>query len=117
LIFVAVLGDMKMTDNNSSTKDFWKKIIYQRGILNESAMFDELHDYGYLLDQVPKVYDTISNGLLSKPNYPAEVIIEQLNHNYYSKATINDDITEMLADISDFDELKQQLREYFEINK
>lgn len=43
--------------------------------MTEQDVKNELHDYQQVLEQVPKVYDHVTGGLLSKPNYLASVVI------------------------------------------
>lgn len=57
-------------------EEFWKGIVYdEQGNLNLDQIKKELHDYHYMLEQVPKVYCAITNSTLSYPNYPAETVI------------------------------------------
>lgn len=56
----------------------WMKDI---GVIREDGTFDEaqarkeLHDYSFLLSQVPAVYEHVTGGLLSKPNYFSAAVI------------------------------------------
>lgn len=58
-----------------ATDDFWRPLIHTDGALDETKILNELADYKFLLDNVPQVYMAISNGKLSKPNYPASVMV------------------------------------------
>lgn len=49
--------------------------------MTEQDVKNELHDYRHMLNEVPKVYDHVTGGLLTKPNYFASVVIgEADNH-------------------------------------
>jgi hypothetical protein len=54
---------------------FWKKLVETDGQLDLQKVANELADYKFLLDQVPKVYMHVTGGKLSKPNYPAAAVI------------------------------------------
>ncbi|MFG1857558.1 hypothetical protein ACGFJT_37390 [Actinomadura geliboluensis] len=49
--------------------DFWKQIVERPdGTLDLDQVKRELHDYHQLLQKIPKVYDEITGGRISKPN-------------------------------------------------
>ncbi|MFA5048948.1 MAG: hypothetical protein WC516_08045 [Patescibacteria group bacterium] len=62
-------------DDTKDSDEFWEPIIYKDGKIDEEQVLKELADFYFMMEQVPKVYDTITNGLLSKPLYKAEVVI------------------------------------------
>jgi hypothetical protein len=53
---------------------WWGKVCYPDGMTAEQVQ-NELADFHFMLEQVPKVYMHITGGLLSKPNYFADVVI------------------------------------------
>lgn len=53
--------------------DFWRS-AFPDGMTAEQVCA-ELADYHFLLEQVPKVYDAVTGGLLTKTNYEASTII------------------------------------------
>lgn len=54
----------------------WKSICTNPdGSLNLDQIMRELHDYYFMLEEVPKVYCEVTGGLLSKPNYYADSVI------------------------------------------
>lgn len=58
-------------------EEFWKEIVENPdGTLNLDAIKAELHDYWFLLEQVPQVYMHITGDMLSKPNYYASAVIQ-----------------------------------------
>lgn len=69
-----------MVDVDNNWRDvydtFWKNVVETDGQLDIEKVARELHDYKMLLDQVPLVYKHITGGLLSKPHYRADAVIE-----------------------------------------
>lgn len=54
---------------------FWRDIVMPDGKLDFDQIRRELHDYHDLLVEVPKVYDHITGGRISKPNTLASSVI------------------------------------------
>jgi hypothetical protein len=64
------------TDDYKETyRKFWKALVETDGKLDLDKVMRELHDYSFLLDQVPKVYDHVSG--ISKPNTHAFEVINR----------------------------------------
>ncbi len=58
--------------------EFWKPLVCNDdGSIHQDKLNAELWDCCQVMMEVPKVYDHITNGLLSKPNYPAAVVIAE----------------------------------------
>ena len=119
-LLVMPLPKLKRTNErnemNIESYKFWKEIIYKDGKLDIKQILKELDDYFFILEEVPKVYLTVTNGILSKPNYYASTIISFLEDNYYDKSTTREDVKEMIRDSSNMDEIIVSLIEYFEID-
>lgn len=66
-----------MTNDYEKTwQEFWKPLVCDdNGYPDLEQIKKELADYKFLLDNVPKVYDYVTDGKLTKPNYPSEVVI------------------------------------------
>lgn len=94
-------------------KKDWKEIVYKNGKLDEKQVFKELHDFGIMLEEVPKVYCEITGGLLSKPLYNAETVIAEFNEKNYDKKITQDDVKDMLDNCRTLEELQTELRDYF----
>ncbi len=107
----------EIQDYEKTYNDFWKGIVEKDGIIDMERVKRELHDYRFILGEVPKVYCAITGNQLSKPNYPAEVVIAQFEDKNWDKEIIREDIGKSLKDYSDIDELKDYLRQYFELEK
>lgn len=88
-----------MTDYQKIFKDFWKELVCnQDGTLNMDAVQRELADYYFMPQEVPKVYDHVTGGVVSKPNtYAFEVNLVADEHYQKSiEGTIRDDLTDAL---------------------
>jgi hypothetical protein len=94
--------------------DFWKNIIYKNGKLDEAQVLKELSDFYYIMQQVPKVYEAVTNGRLSKLMYSADTVISQFEECTYSKSITQADIKDMLKSHT-MEELKERLIDYFEL--
>jgi hypothetical protein len=62
-------------DSNEAAK-FWSGVYAPDGMKAEQVKA-ELSDYRFMLEQVPKVYEHVTGGKLSKPNYFASVVIAE----------------------------------------
>ena len=55
---------------------FWKPLcVKPDGTLNLDQIQRELHDFHCVMGNVSKVYDHITGGKMSKPNYDADTVI------------------------------------------
>lgn len=97
-------------------EEFWKDIVCNKdGSINVEQVKKELCDYNFMLEQVPKVYSHITNGLLGKPNYKAETVInefESCQNVLIDKEMAKDDLLQML-DGEITEESKKEIEEYF----
>lgn len=58
-----------MSDDYMKTyRDFWADLVETDGKLDLDKVARELSDYSFLMHEVPKVYDHVSGGMISKPN-------------------------------------------------
>ena len=72
-------------------QDFWKEIICDKdGNIDIEKVKNELCDYYIMLQEVPKVYIEITDGLLSKPLYDAEIVLGVFRDRYANKAGVVD---------------------------
>ena len=63
--------------------EFWKDIVCNDdGSINIEQLKQELADFHYIMEQVPKVYCHITGNLLSYVNYPAETVIRYADEYY-----------------------------------
>lgn len=98
---------------DKKVKDFWKDLIYTKGKLDEKKVMNELSDFYYIMEQVPKVYCAVTGGRLSKLMYPADTVIGIFEDLYYDKEITQDDVNQMIGDCDSLEELKDELRNYF----
>lgn len=96
-------------------RDFWKDIVYTKGKLSERKAMNELHDFYHCINEVPKVYEEITNGAMSKPNYYASDVLAEFHDNYMDKGITQDDVKDMIKRSKSLDELISELKDYFEI--
>ena len=66
-----------MKDYEETYNSFWKEIVEKDGVLDLDQVKRELHDYHRMLGEVPKVYDHVTGGRISKPNTPASAVIAE----------------------------------------
>lgn len=72
-------------------QDFWKEIICDKdGNIDIEKVKNELHDYYIMLEEVPKVYSEITDGILSNPLYDAETVLSFFRDKYANKAGATD---------------------------
>lgn len=57
--------------------EYWKPLLQTNGDWDEEKIKNEMHDLVFVLDQVGKIYIELTGGLLSKPMYYAETILQQ----------------------------------------
>jgi hypothetical protein len=55
--------------------EFWRDIVMPNGVLDLDQVKRELFDYHMILGEVPKVYDAVTGGRISKPNTVADAVI------------------------------------------
>jgi hypothetical protein len=65
--------------------DFWRPIVEVRGKLSRRRVRNELADYKYMLDAVPRVYMAVTGGKVSKPMTDPSVVIGMFEE-YVEKA-------------------------------
>jgi hypothetical protein len=92
-----------MADQNDYTEtydEFWREIVENNDrALNRDQIMRELHDYRVLLEEVPKVYDEVTGGRLSKPNTAACHVIDAVTERV--DAAITDALQEAAQDLLD----------------
>ena len=81
---------------------------------DERKIKNELHDLDFVVDQIGKIYCELTGGLLSKPMYHAETILEEHNERFLSKAITQDDLRGIIDNAKTKDDLIAELKDYFE---
>lgn len=93
---------------------FWKPAFEEAGELTEDgrptleAIQNELSDYSFMLEQVPKVYSDLTGYQISKPNTYAFEVIAQAEE-FFDKI-IREDIADELTGLT-YDEIQEWIEE------
>jgi hypothetical protein len=58
---------------------FWADLVEVDGKLDLRKVAAELHDYHYLIKELPGLYDNLTGGAISKPNTRTDVVLEYAN--------------------------------------
>lgn len=58
------------------SNEFWESVFSEDYPFNKENAYKELSDFYFILEQVPKVYCAVTGDRLSKPMYPAKIVIE-----------------------------------------
>lgn len=89
--------------------DFWRDIVCDgEGNLDPERVKAELFDFHFVIGSVSAVYDSLTSGRLSKPNYTPDVVINQVNELQERELTeaaeeaVGDEKAEILAYIRFF---------------
>ena len=103
-------------------QEFWKDIICKEdSSIDIDAVKCELADYYKMLQEVPKVYSEITGGILSKPLYKAEFVLEYFREKYYDKVGavdyLADDWSLITAECETNEDYKEAVFEYFNIEE
>jgi len=64
-----------MKDYEKEYEDFWKEIVETDGVMDIDKVKRELSDFSKLIENIPLVYDHITNGQVSKPLTDPNVVI------------------------------------------
>jgi len=94
--------------------DFWREFCtLEDGTINLDQIQKELHDYKFLIDNVPIVYSHICG--LGYPNYPAQTIINEADSKYekYFITVHKKDILDNIDEEMSAKEIIEFIKEYF----
>jgi hypothetical protein len=95
-----------MTDYEDLYESYWKELVENPdGTLNLDAVKRELFDFHFVMSEVPKVYDHITGGGLSKANYYASGVIS------LAEEVVAQRINWAIEDFIDDHDLPQGLKE------
>lgn len=74
----------EMTEVEKDFQEFWASIVTvpETGELDPLKVKTELYDYHTVLREVPKVYDELTGGRLSKATYPAATVIQAVRETF-----------------------------------
>jgi hypothetical protein len=109
-----------MQDYEKTYHDHWKDTIeHNDGTLNRDQIMRELHDYWFLLDQVPRVYDEVTGSRCSKPNTKAHAVIGCFQEYLQQESTVAtvyalQEVIPLVEDAADVSGAVRLLREHAE---
>lgn len=73
-----------MKDYEEMYETFWKELIENnKGEIILDNLKRELYDYAILIDNVSKVYDHVTGGVVSKPLTNPEIVKELADEHYF----------------------------------
>ena len=103
-------------------QEFWKDIICKEdGTIDIEQLKCELSDFYRMIQEVPKVYCEVTGGILSKPLYEAETVLELFRKKYSNKAWavdyLADDWDLITAECETKEDYKKAIFEYFNIEE
>lgn len=97
--------------------ELWSGIVENEdGSLNKDQVKRELSDYSMVLDHCAKAYSTMTNGRISLQNTCFFEVENIFNELYLDRQVAALDMKEFIK-TNDLDELKQMIREYFDIKE
>lgn len=112
-----------MEDYIQKYEDFWKNIVENgNGFLNKDQIMRELFDYSMVMNNCERAYDLMTGGIISKASTKFEVVEGIFCDKYIMKDdhTIwgyDSDLLDILDDAETLEELKQNILNYFEIDR
>lgn len=99
-------------------QEFWKDIVENEdGTLNKEQVKKELCDFSMVMDNCSKAYMEMTRGNISKPNTYFSEVLGIFQEKFWYAENVKDDVKDMLKDCKDYDELKQELIEYFDLEE
>ena len=99
-------------------ESFWKKIIENEdGTLNKEQIMRELADYSIVMDNCMKAYMEMTEQNISKPLTYFSEVLGVFHERYISKAEMKDDLTDIIKECVDYDELIAVLTDTFDLKK
>ena len=74
------MSKIKELDYEKDYKEFWKEIVENKdGTLNIEQVKKELSDFKYFIDNIPKLYNNITGGYISKHMTNIRHVIDRVN--------------------------------------
>ena len=99
-------------------ESFWKKIIENEdGTLNKEQIMRELADYSIVMDNCMKAYMEMTEQNISKPLTYFSEVLGVFHERYISKAEMKDDLTDIIQECVDYNELIAVLTDTFDLKK
>ncbi|HWB34889.1 MAG TPA: hypothetical protein VHA75_02585 [Rugosimonospora sp.] len=99
-------------DYMTTYRETWADLVETDGKLDLDKVARELHDYHFLLCEVPLAYDAVTGGRISKPNTRATAV-EQCATDYSNRIQAGDLLADLLPELA-HDTDRQALIDYAE---
>lgn len=97
-------------------ESFWKKIVENEdGTMNKEQIMRELADYSIVMDNCMKAYMEMTEQNISKPLTYFSEVLSVFHERYVSKAKLKDDLTDIIQECVDYDELTAVLTDTFDL--
>lgn len=96
-----------INDFDAEWQQIWVPVLYQDGVLDAEQVKKEIHDYSMLLGFVPKVYDAVTGGRVSKPNTLPDAVIEQFQD--HVQCEIDEACKDLNAEIADLRKIEEEI--------
>lgn len=112
-----------MEDYIQKYENFWKNIVENDdGSLNKDQIMRELSDYSMIMNNCERAYDLMTGGIISKAGTKFEIVEEIFCDKYIMKddhtiCGYDSDVLDILDDAETLEELKQNILDYFEIDR
>ncbi len=90
---------VKQMQKETKANDFWKELVVKDNELDIEQVKKELHDFYFIMEQVPKVYMAVTGDKLSKVMYPAGTVIREFED--YLGQQIRENVTEETKDLKE----------------
>lgn len=88
-------AEFEMRSEEPELDPFWDDIVRPDDNWDMGAVIAELNDYRMLLESVPKVYDHVTGGRVSKPNTIASAVIAE--HDEHVERCVAEAVSEVEA--------------------
>lgn len=110
-------------DNNVEDLTFqelWKTVTNKDDSLNAKKVKEVLEGYAFMLDEVPYVYSEVTGGMLSKPHYYAESVLQIFREEFANKVwglrLLPDDWDLITEECETNEDYKKAIFEYLEVD-
>lgn len=98
--------------------DFWKDIVENEdGTLNKEQVKKELSDYSMVMDNCERAFMEMTDGRISKANTMFFEVQHIFENTFLHKDCVKEDVAEIIKNIDNLEDLKKELREYFDLEK
>lgn len=102
-------------------QEFWADIVCNEdGSINMDQLKEELCAFHFMINEVPKVYSEVTDGLFSKPNYYADSVLSVFREKYADRLwglrLLPDDWDMITEECETNEDYKKAIFEYLEVD-